>query len=349
MGIDWRSRFSVKTIRYIRRKQDTKEFTELKEMIQEANAIFSEMCEDFLIEDDKLKRVSRKRIDQTKEEADGEDGIPVGGKESITQGTFICNFFVLPIERLRVFDKERQAFVEVGLSIHVYTRINYKTYKCVELDLLNDIMANSKWIDPNFLDYDYYLYKEALYAYLLRAIRLSTRLMDEDDESVFFDDGVGWVDQYFGRTDSGYIHYMKDWQIYKWKESEEEKIKLDPMTYRAMVLLKTIRELIDKSQFLKIDDYSKLQENTIGWEDDSKWAIDYKIVRDYSKEEIKKTGNFKIDKKIYKFLFEKGILAIEGSEDDFRPDTKFGMKNIRGFVLDKARFQEFIAEYEALV
>lgn len=101
--------------------------------------------------------------------------------------------------------------------------------------MLNETLANSKWIDPNFLDYDFYLYKDSLYSYLLRAIRLATRLIDDDDEKVIFNDEIGWVDNFYGRDNSGYLRYIKDSRGYKWMESEDRPIEIDPMKFNAVI------------------------------------------------------------------------------------------------------------------
>lgn len=170
---------SEKYVQYINRKKNEEAFERIEETMAEMNAIFSEMSEDFLIEDHKMMKVTRKRINQARDEIENID--EPEEKKSRGQGTFICNFFVVPTNRLRVYDLQKKT-TEVGLNVKIYTRINKKEYKCIELDLLNETLANSKWIDPNYLDYDFYLYKENFYPYLLRAIRLATRLLEDDDE-----------------------------------------------------------------------------------------------------------------------------------------------------------------------
>lgn len=339
---DLAAHFSLKSVRYVRRKDDPKEFSKIEEIKDEINAIFSEVGEDFLIEGNKIMKVSRKRIMQIQEDEEEDDDRAASNKDRKP----ICNFFVIPIYRLRVFDHEQQRFREAGLNIRAYTRINWHTYKYIELDLMNETLTGSKWINPDYLDYDYYLYRGSLYPYLLRSIWLSTRILKEDDEKVLFDDHVGWVEEFFGRRDSGYFHYMKHGQIEMWKSAEEPKKSLDQATYRAIVYLKSIRGLIEKSNFLPMDDPSTIQEGTIGWEDDINWAIKFDIVKKHTSEEIKRSGeNFKINTDLYIYLYKMGVLEIEGDEEKFRPDKKIG-KSKRAFTLDKARFQEFLSEYE---
>lgn len=137
---------------YINRKKNREGFERIEETLAEMNAIFSEMCEDFLVKDDKMMKVARKRINQAKNEMESEETKSDErreGKET-TRGAFICNFFVVPTNRLRVYDLQKQKTTEVGLNVKVYTRINKKEYKCIELDLLNETLANSKWIDLIF-------------------------------------------------------------------------------------------------------------------------------------------------------------------------------------------------------
>ncbi|CAG7644902.1 hypothetical protein PAESOLCIP111_04841 [Paenibacillus solanacearum] len=335
---DLAAHFSSKAVRYVRRIENPKEFAKIKKAKKEINAIFSEVGEDFLIEENKLLKVSRKRIMQIQEDEDEDE-------ESKKDGKPICNFFIIPQYRLRVFDDEQQRFKEAGLSIRVYARINWHTYKYIELDLLNETLAGIKWINPNYLDYDYYLYRGSQYPYLLRSIWLSTRLLSEDDDKVLFDDRIGWIDEFFGRTESGYFHYMKDGQIAMWKSEDDPKKTIDQMTYRAVVFLKSIKGLIDKSSLLPMSDSSRLQEGIIGWQDDSKWAIKFDIVKTHTTEEIKRSGNsFKVDSKLYAHLHKLGILEVEG-EAKPRPDKKLS-NGKRAFVLDKIRLEEFISEHE---
>ncbi|MEK3720052.1 hypothetical protein [Paenibacillus sp. FSL H8-0034] len=335
---DLAAHFSSKAVRYVRRTENPEEFAEIEKAKEEINAIFSEVGEDFLIEENKLLKVSRKRIMQIQEDEDEDD-------ESKKDGKPICNFFIIPKYRLRVFDDEQQRFKEAGLSIGAYVRINWHTYKYIELDLLNETLAGSKWINPNYLDYDYYLYRDSLYPYLLRSIWLSTRYLD-DDERVLFDDSIGWVDEFFGRRESGYFHYRKDGQFAMWKSAEDPKITMDQMTYRSIVFLKSIKGLIDKSKLLPMNDSSRLQEGMIGWEDDSKWGIKFDIVKSHTTEEIKRSGkNFKVDSQLYAHLHKMGILEVEGDELKFRPDKKLS-NGKRAFVLDKARLEEFLSENE---
>ncbi|MNI28908.1 hypothetical protein D3C73_827110 [compost metagenome] len=345
---------SEKYVHYINRKKKRVEFIRVEEAVSEMNAIFSEMSEDFLIEDHKMVKVARKRINQAKseieksEETNSEERRE--GKGTL-QSAFICNFFIVPMYRLRVYDLQQNKLKEVGLSIKVFTRMNKKLYKCVELDLLNETLANSKWIDPNYLDYDFYLYKENLYPYLLRAIRLSTRLLEDDDEKVIFNDEIGWVDNFFGRDKSGYLQYIKDFRGYKWMESEDMPIEIDPIKFNTVVFLKAVQGLIHKSEFLEMDSSSKLQEGFIGWENETTWAITFGLVKSHVASEVKKAGrNFKIDSKFYAFLYKQGILFIDGDvEGDFRPNKKFGNGNKRAFVLDKMRFHEFLEENQHII
>jgi hypothetical protein len=339
---------SEKYVHYINRKKHPKQFEWIEETVAEMNAVFSEMCEDFLIEDHKLMKVARKRINQTKGEKESEETNVDEKREGkqAARSAFICNFFVVPINRLRSYDLQKQKTTEVGLNVKVYIRISKKEYKCIELDLLNETLANSKWIDPNFLDYDLYLYKENLYVYLLRAIRLATRLLEDDDEKVIFNDEIGWVDYFWGVDDDGYICYMKEKQPLKWKESEVKEVEIDPTKVNAISFLKVVKKLIDSSEFEPMNDTSKLKEGTFGWESAQSWAIKFDELKSYVKEAVKRSGrNFKIDKKLYAFLNNQGILVIEGSmESKFRPDTKFGKGNERAFVLDKKRFKEYLDE-----
>ncbi|WP_340010983.1 hypothetical protein MHI32_22960 [Paenibacillus sp. FSL H7-0690] len=339
---------SEKYVHYINRKKNPRGFERIEETIAEMNAVFSEMSEDFLIEDHKMMKVARKRINQAKGEIESEEtkwAEKREGKET-ARGAFICNFFVVPINRLRVYDLQKQKTTEVGLNVKVYTRINKKEYKCIELDLLNETLANSKWIDPNFLDYDLYLYRENLYAYLLRAIRLATRLLEDDDEKVIFNDEIGWVNYFWGVDEDGYVCYMKEKQPLKWKESEIKEIEIDPMKVNAITFLKVVQKLIDDSKFQPMNDSSKLKDGIIGWESTVSWAIKFDELKSYVKEAVKRSSrNFKIDKKLYAFLNNQGILTIEGHvEERFRPDTKFGKGNERAFVLDKKRFKEYLDE-----
>lgn len=341
---------SEKYVHYINRKRNERQYEWVEATIAEMNAIFSEMCEDFLIEDHKMLKVARKRINQAKDEIESEDTKSGGNQEGKgAKGALICNFFVIPINRLRVYDLQKHKFTEVGLNIKVFTKIGKRTYKCVELDLLNETLANSKWIDPNYLDYDFYLYKENFYPYLLRAIRLATRVMEDDDEKVIFNNDIGWVDGFWqGSISDSNIYYLKNGLIHKWVEAEDKTIEIDPLKFNAILFLKAVKGVIDKSKFFAMDDTSKLQDDFIGWEDESKWAIKYTLIKSQAVSELKRTGkNFKIDSKLYAFLFRQGILSIDGDvEEEFRADTKFGNGNKRAFVLDKARLHEFLTENE---
>ncbi|ASA23380.1 hypothetical protein [Paenibacillus donghaensis] len=344
---------SEKYVYYINRKKNPEEFRRVEETMGVMNAIFSEMSEDFLIEDHKMMKVVRKRINQARDEIENidEPNSEVKKGKGLTQGAFICNFFVVPINRLRVYDLQKQKTTEVGLNVKVYTRINKKEYKCIQLDLLNETLANSKWIDPNYLDYDFFLYRENIYPYLLRAIRLATRLLDDDDAKVIFNDEIGWVDNFYGRDNSGYLRYIKDSRGYKWMESEDMSIEIDPMKFNAVIFLNAVQGLIHKSEFLEMDNSSKLQEDFIGWENENIWAIKYSLIKPHVTNELKRTGrNFKIDNKLYAFLFKQGILSIEGDvEGVFRPDAKIGSANKRALVLDKMRFHEFIEENQHII
>ncbi|ULO08973.1 hypothetical protein H1230_09485 [Paenibacillus sp. 19GGS1-52] len=345
---------SEKYVHYINRKRNPREFEWIGDTIAEMNAIFSEMCEDFLVKDDKMMKVARKRINQAKGETENTEETNSDEKregKQTEQGAFICNFLVIPTNRLRVYDLQKKKITEVGLNIKVYTRISKRTYKCVELDLLNETMANSKWIDPNYLDYDFYLYKENLYPYLLRSIRLATRLLEDDDAKVIFNDEIGWVDGFWRGDVSGNLRYLKNDLIHILKESEEKKIEIDPIKFNAIVFLKAVQGVIDKSKFLEMGSNLKLQEDFIGWENETIWAIKYSLIKSQAEIELKRTGrNFKIDPKLYAFLFRQGILSIEGDvEEVFRPDIKFGNGNKRAFVLDKARVHEFLVENQDIL
>lgn len=340
---------SVKSVRLLKRKKHPDSFKGIKDAINELNAIFSEMCEDFLIEDDKMMRVNRKKIKQINEEPEDKDGVSAVREKGakITQGSLICNFFIIPTDRLRVFDMHEQKYEEVGLSIKVYSRVNKKVYKCISLDLLNETLANSKWIDPNFLDYDFYLYKESLYPLLLRALRLSTRLLDDDDAKTIFDTEIGWVDDLYRKEDESGYYYLKDNRYVLWSEPEGVKIAIEPLTLKAVVFLKALQEVIEKSNFLEMGDKSKLQEGFIGWEDESKWAIEPGIVEADVKKMIKRTGrNFEIDKDLFVFLYDHGVLEMKEESRSLRSKTKFGNGNKRAYVFDKSRFCEYLIENE---
>ncbi|WP_424768324.1 hypothetical protein [Paenibacillus sp. sgz302251] len=356
---------SVKHVTYIDREWYDKEFVRLKETIDEMNAIFSEMCEDFLIKGGKMLKVSRKRIDQNRKDkrVNNEELTPeqkqennrVEGKRKL-QGTYIGNFFVVPIERLRIFDIQEHKRTEVGLRIKVYTRMNKKKYKCVELDLLNETLANPKWIDPNFLDYDFYLYRDNLYPYLLRAIKLATRLLEEDDEKLIFNDAVGWVERLRVHED-GSVGYLKDDGYSIWSESGIVKTELDPMKLDVVKFLKAVRNYANKSQFLMIDDKmdvnADLQEEFVGWENETKWFFDYVRLKSSVTNILQQSGemDFTLDKPFYVFLSMHGILDNEGKEEkNFRPDKKIPKsKNQRAFTLDKSRVDEFLLKNQNII
>lgn len=123
---------------YINRKKNREGFERIEETLAEMNAIFSEMCEDFLVKDDKMMKVARKRINQAKNEMESEETKSDErreGKET-TRGAFICNFFVVPTNRLRVYDLQKQKTTEVGLNVKVYTRINKKNISVLNLTCL---------------------------------------------------------------------------------------------------------------------------------------------------------------------------------------------------------------------
>lgn len=344
---------SEKRVYYIKRKRDSREFKQLEKNIANMNAVFSEMCEVFLIEDDKLMKVRRSRIDQTRIERH-DDEISTKekpGNRALLQGAlYISNFVIVPTNRLRVYDLSEQKKQEVGLSVKVYTRISKRSYKCIELNLLNETLANSKWINPDYLDYDFYLYKGSLYNYLLRSLQLATRLLKKEDEKVIFSDEVGWVDYFYGRDTSGIIRYSKNNTFYTWVELEGSTMA-DRNMFEAIFFLESIRELINKSKFLEWGDKSDLSEGFIGWENNDTWAINYKLLNSHIKDVLESSGhNFKVDSNLYKFLFRQGILSIDGDIDGaFRPNKKFGNGNKRAFVLNKRRFHNFLSDHQQTI
>ncbi|MEK4994415.1 hypothetical protein [Paenibacillus sp. FSL H7-0918] len=343
---------SEKYVHYTERKINEREYEWIKATVAEMNAIFSEMCEDFLIKDHKMLKVSRKRINQAKDEIESvetKSGRSQEGKGA--KDALIGNFFVVPINRLRVYDLHTRKFTEVGLNIKVFTKIGKRIYKCVELDLLNETLATSKWINPNYLDYDFYLYKESLYPYLLRAIRLATRLLDDDDEKIIFNDELGWVDGIWRGSVSGNLHYLKNGLIRIWEETEDTCIEIDPIKFNAILFLKAVQEFINKSKFLTMDDPTKPEGDFIGWEDEKRWAIKYGLIKSQAVSELKRKGTyFKIDSKLHAFLFRQGVLSIEGDVDNNpRADTKFGNGTNRAFVLNKVQLHEFLTENEQFI
>lgn len=78
--------------------------------------------------------------------------------------TKLSNFFIVPTHRLYI--KNGDNIQEDGIGVKVYTQISKKKYKCIHLNLNNEMIEKGFWINSSYLDHDLYLYNKSFQQYL---------------------------------------------------------------------------------------------------------------------------------------------------------------------------------------
>lgn len=238
----------------------------------------------------------------------------------------ISNFCVIPTHKLYV--KKENFIYEDGIGVKVITKIGKKKYKCIYINLNNEMIEKGYWISPFYLDHDLYLYDKKFYNHIRIAIKLSTRMLAPDEFKIF--DGEWWLENRFadveisefnGFPKTNFIQILahplrtcgeiKPLHINVTNDMIEEKgSKIDQDIIHFLL---AINELVNKELILKKGDSPDADIKNIGWKDDEKyyllylkaweWVYDFLNMSDLKFSSTKKEIEFK--------LYEMGMIDLE--------------------------------------
>ncbi|HFJ9378291.1 TPA: hypothetical protein ACGW65_002658 [Bacillus paranthracis] len=283
--------------------------------------------------------------------------------------TKLSNFFVVPTHRLYI--KNGDNIQEDGIGIKVYTQISKKKYKCIHLNLNNEMIEKGFWINSSYLDHDLYLYNKSFQQYLKMAIKLSTRILSKSEFKVF--DGEWWLENRFAdviisdfedyaesrytrildhpsKTNGALKPYHGDLDSEESLKETNKIIKKDTFYFLSALL-----ELVKELDLLQIFTIPENSEENVGWEDDQKYYLPYKKTWEWIDNWLQ-ASKYPISvkqKELDIFLHEEKIIEIEVEKSSGRKRadcnvTLYPKHKERVFKISKARITEYINAYSNL-
>lgn len=301
--------------------------------------------------------------EEKKEKTNETNGDVGTGEKSDTK---ISNFCVIPTHRL--YMKNENGIYEDGIGVKIFARVSKKKYKCIYLNLSNEMIEKGYWISPVYLDHDFYLYNKSFYKELRIALKLSIRMLSSDEFKVF--DGEWWFENRFsdveisdfeGFPKSNTIQWLahpsttngeiKQFHIFESNEEGKggtsEIIKQD-----IFYFLKAVNELVKKELILDKGDIPDSDNENIGWKDNEKYYLFYGKTWEWVENFLNKSSyQISIPNKEFDIkLYEEGIIDIEEEKRTGRKRADCNIKkNKRCFKISISRLNEFIDTYNDLV
>ncbi|MDR4998972.1 hypothetical protein [Brevibacillus parabrevis] len=275
----------------------------------------------------------------------------------------LCNFFIVPTHRLYI--KENQTIREEGLGIKVYTKLSKKKYKCIYLNLNQEMIEKGYWVTASFLDHDLFLYDKSYYRYLKMAIKLSTRILLDSDFKIF--DGEWWFENRFSDVTindfEGYhqrrpvlqlVHPVTTNGVIKsfYNLSNSENLNISDINtlkkQDAIIFLKEILALIEEQPLTKLGEIPENEVDNLGWQDDDKYYLPYKETWDLVETRLRHREKYSLlaRKELDLFLFDEKIIEIEeeksGRKRADKLVTVYPKTKIRVFVIKKTKMNEYL-------
>lgn len=281
--------------------------------------------------------------------------------------TKISNFCVIPTHRLYV--KNENGIHEDGIGVKIFSRVGKKKYKCIYLNLTNEMIEKGSWISPVYLDHDLFLYNKSFYNQLRIAIKLSTRMLSREEFKVF--DGEWWfenpfsdfqISDYEGYPKSNTIKWLPDppkkingefehFNSYstneRWKEGLSEIIKQDIFNF-----LQAVKELVRKELVLEKGVIPDPDNENIGWKDNDKYYLIYGKTWEWVENYLNKSDyHISIHKKEFDIkLYEEDIIEIKEEKRAGRKRADcntvvYSKHRERVFKISISRLNEFIDTY----
>ncbi|MDA1689590.1 MULTISPECIES: hypothetical protein [Bacillus cereus group] len=280
--------------------------------------------------------------------------------------TKLSNFFVVPTHRLYI--KNGDTIQEDGIGVKIYTQISKKKYKCIYLNLNNEMIEKGFWINSSYLDHDLYLYNKSFQQYLKMATKLSTRILSKSDFKIF--DGEWWLENRFadvkisdfeGYSDSRHTRALAHPSITNRSlkpfhddlDSEEPLKETDRVIKKDIFhFLKALLELISEQDLLQFGTIPENSEENAGWEDEQKYYLPYKKTWEWIANWLQ-ASKYPISvkqKELDIFLYEEKIIEIEVEKGRGRKRadcnvTLYPKHKERVFKISKARITEYINTY----
>ncbi|WP_353706416.1 hypothetical protein QEP67_21415 [Bacillus cereus group sp. MS39] len=283
--------------------------------------------------------------------------------------TKLSNFFIVPTHRLYI--KNGDNIQEDGIGVKVYTQISKKKYKCIHLNLNNEMIEKGFWINSSYLDHDLYLYNKSFQHYLKMAIKLSTRILSKSEFKIF--DGEWWLENRFAdvtisdfedyaesrytrildhpsKTNGALKPYHDDLDSEESLKETDKVIKKDTFYF-----LRALLELVKELDLLQIFTIPENSEENVGWEDDQKYYLPYKKTWEWIDNWLQ-ASKYPISvkqKELDIFLHEEKIIEIEVEKSSGRKRadcnvTLYPKHKERVFKISKARITEYINAYSNL-
>ncbi|GMK40546.1 hypothetical protein PCCS19_36020 [Paenibacillus sp. CCS19] len=260
----------------------------------------------------------------------------------------ICNFFVLPTHTLYYDDDEK--LHEAGIALELYSQIEEDKYKRILLNLNDEAIEKGNWLNNiSFFDRDYLVYKSDLYRYLRIAIKLSTRILKENQKKVFYDDA--WLEDDDALEHiSAFKYDQRMLQLRKYNnELENDTNRKEDID--AINFLTAQSKYISEITMLAFPEDPSVENSEWGWEDNEYYYLVYSktwswIRAFFNHNEIKLKLN---EKELDDYLIEAGVFE----SNEIRPKTKIKRADRktpplkqRVFMINKLRLHEFLSHKE---
>ncbi|MGG0175793.1 hypothetical protein [Gottfriedia acidiceleris] len=278
----------------------------------------------------------------------------------------ISNFCVIPTHRLYI--KNEEGIFENGIGLKIFVKISKKKFKCIYLNVTNEMLEKGDWINPTYLDHDLFLYNKSSYNQLKIGIKLSSRILSSDEFKIF--DGEWWLENRFSDveisdfdgfhesnsilflahplTTSGKIRPIQIDNRNETNNAEEPSVINQDILY----FLQTINELVEKELILDLGVDPENNEN-IGWIDKEKYYLLYRKTWDWVNSMLKQKQYLLSisEKELDKRLFEEGIIEIEEEKRTGRKRadcnvTVFPKNKERVFKISIPRLTQYLYTYD---
>ncbi|MFM9329403.1 hypothetical protein [Paenibacillus mesotrionivorans] len=259
--------------------------------------------------------------------------------------TRICNFFVLPTHSLYFDDGEK--IHEAGIAVELYSQLSDEKYKRILVNLSDEAIEKGNWLTAAFIDRDFFVYKPDLYRHLRIAIKLSSRIIKKEAKKVFYNEE--WLED-----DDAVEHiseYKRSQEMLSLKRSnnQNEKETHGNEDIDAVQFLAAQKQYISEITLLSFPEKPSDETNEWGWEDNDYYYLVYSKTWSWIRAHFNRNG-FKLildEKDLDHYLIEAGVFEsneVRAKSKLKRADRKTPPLSKRVFMINKARFNEFLSE-----
>ncbi|MNM86639.1 hypothetical protein D3C81_987980 [compost metagenome] len=231
-----------------------------------------------------------------------------------------------------------------GMAVELYSQLSDEKYKRIHINLSDEAIEKGNWLNNDFIDRDFFVYKSDLYRYLRIAIKLSSRILKKEAKKVYYDgewlEDEDAVDHIIDSQHEREIHSIRNSGIENESDFIEKELK------DAIQFLEAQRLYINHIKLFPFPEKPSDEMNGYGWEDESYYYLIYKdtwswIRAYFNRNRIKLQTKAK---ELDHYLIEAAV--FESNEE--RNNLQRADQNIRGldkrvFMINKARFNEFLS------